>query len=370
MKLMTILGTRPDLIKMSRVLPALDTHFEHLFVHTGQNYDYELHGIFFDQMGIRAPDIFMGCAKGTPADAVSDIILKSDQIYEEHKPDAVLFYGDTNSTLAVYPAKRRKIPIFHMEAGNRSFNALVPEETNRKIIDHLSDINMVNSENARRYLIKEGLQEDRIIKTGSPMFEVLEYYSEDIKNSPVLKNLNLCSKKYFVISMHREANVNDDKQLKDWLVSFNRVAQEFGYPIFFSCHPRTKKILEKSKNYSLVDQIHIMPPLGFFDYCCLQKNAACTISDSGTITEEASLLSFPAVTIRKAHERPEGMDEGAVAMCGNPKDLVDSIKFKINSTKESRVVSDYDVPQVSGKVVNTIFSYTDYINRLVWRKHI
>jgi UDP-N-acetylglucosamine 2-epimerase (non-hydrolysing) len=381
MRLMTILGTRPDLIKMSRVIPVLDQNFEHIFVHTGQNYDYELHGIFFDQMGIREPDEFLGVENHsltTPTAVVANIMVKADLLMEKYEPDAILFYGDTNSTLAVYPAKRRKIPIFHMEAGNRSFNALVPEETNRKIIDHLADVNMTNSEHARQYLLREGLPPHLVIKTGSPMKEVLVHHVKDIEHSDVLSRLDLSGHEYFVINMHREANVDTLEQLSKWVQTFNNVVEFHKMPAIFSCHPRTMQKIEKAKALDWLPKginplIRVMKPLGFADYCALQKNALCTISDSGTITEEASILNFPAVTIRKAHERPEGMDEGTVTMVGNPEDLMAAIQLKINQFHGMggvKIVPDYDVPQISQKVANIILSYTDYVDRIVWRKHL
>jgi UDP-N-acetylglucosamine 2-epimerase (non-hydrolysing) len=378
MKLVTILGTRPDLIKMSRVIPALDENFDHVFVHTGQNYDYELHGIFFKEMGIREPDLYMGInPEGSTAEKVAEIIIKTDEMLKIQKPDAVLFYGDTNSTMAVYPCKRRKIPIFHMEAGNRSFNALVPEETNRKIIDHLADVNMTNSEHARQYLLKEGLPPERTFKIGSPMKEVLAHNQQAIDHSDVLLRFGLHQNNYFVISMHREANVDDLPTLAKWVAAFNATVLNWNMPAIFSCHPRTKARLEKAQGSDWItegisDKLHVMPPSGFADYCALQKNALCTISDSGTITEEASILNFPAVTIRKAHERPEGMDEGTVAMVAEPKELFGAINFKIKQFSGMggvQIVPDYAVSKVSQKVVNIILSYTEYVNKIVWKKY-
>jgi len=368
MKLMTILGTRPDLIKMSRVLPVLDQTFEHTFVHTGQNYDDELYRNFLDELHIRQPDYYLAVAEENVAQTVSNIIARADAALEDVKPDAVLFYGDTNSVMAAYPAKRRKIPIFHMEAGNRSFNPLVPEEINRRIIDHLADVNMVNSEHARRYLLAEGFPPDRIIKTGSPMMEVLFYNEQSIVNSEILEQLGVEPRKYFVVSMHREANVDDIPQLSSWVLAINALVEHTNMPVIFSCHPRTRKRL---KEHSLIlhKDIQIMAPLGFFDYVNLQLEAACTISDSGTITEEASLLEFPAVTIRQAHERPEGMDEGTVAMCSIPEDLEAIVQYKMQEHQRVKIVADYDVPQVSCKVVNTILSYIDFVNRVVWRQY-
>ena len=371
MKLMTVVGTRPELIKLSRVIPVLDANFDHVLVHTGQNYDYELNKIFFDELKIRSADEYLNVEGDTPAQLVANVIEKTDEMLLKHEPDAVLFYGDTNSVLGCYAAKRRQISIFHMEAGNRSFNALVPEETNRKIIDHLADINMVNSEHARRHLLAEGILSDRIIKIGSPMKEVLVHNMLAIESSDVLQRLSLELEKYFVVSMHREANVDDTQQLSNWVSAFNMVAEVFDVPLIFSCHPRTQKRLSASGLF-LDERIRIMLPLGFADYCALQRYALCTISDSGTVTEEASILNFPAVTIRKAHERPEGMDEATVTMVGDPLSLIEAIKFKIHQFHGMggvEIVTDYDVHQVSQKVANTILSYIDFVNRVVWHKY-
>jgi UDP-N-acetylglucosamine 2-epimerase len=366
MKVMTIVGTRPEIIKLACVIPELDKYTEHVLVHTGQNYDYELNEIFFDGMGIRKPDIFMEAAGATAAETVGNVIIKSDALFKEHKPDAVLLYGDTNSCLAVISAKRNKIPVFHMEAGNRCFDQRVPEELNRKVVDHLSDINMTLTEHARRYLVAEGIPAETVIKVGSSMKEVLAKNQQSIAESKVLESLSLEPKKYFVLSTHREENVDSEKNFNDLVESINAICETYKMPVIFSVHPRTQKLLD-TKGIKLHDLVRLMKPLGFADYIALQQNAFCVISDSGTITEESSLLGFPAVTVRQAHERPEGMDEGTLIMTGLEKDTVlDSIKV-VTSAKMS-VVKDYDAEQVSQKVVRIILSYTGYINRTVWKK--
>lgn len=366
MKVMTIVGTRPEIIKLSAVIPELDKYTEHVLVHTGQNYDYELNEIFFEGMGIRRPDVFMSVAGTTAAETVGNVIIKSDELFKLHKPDAVLLYGDTNSCLSVISAKRNKIPVFHMEAGNRCFDQRVPEELNRKVVDHLSDINMTITEHARRYLIAEGIPAETVIKIGSSMKEVLANNKASIDSSHVLGQLGLTKSKYFVLSVHREENVDNDKNFKDLVESINAICVDYEYPVVFSVHPRTQKLMDKN-NTKLHELVKVMKPLGFADYIHLQQNAFCVLSDSGTITEESSLLGFPAVTVRQAHERPEGMDEGTLIMSGLDKDTVlDSIKI-VTSVKMP-IVADYDSDKVAQKVVRIIMSYTGYINRTVWRR--
>jgi UDP-N-acetyl-L-fucosamine synthase len=366
MKVMTIVGTRPEIIKLSAVIPELDKYTEHILVHTGQNYDYELNEIFFDGMNIRKPDIFMNAAGKTSAETIGNVIIKSDNLFKEHKPDAVLLYGDTNSCLSVISAKRNKIPVFHMEAGNRCFDQRVPEELNRKIVDHLSDINMTLTEHARRYLVAEGIPAETVIKTGSSMKEVLEKNEKSISNSQILEKLNLEPRKYFLLSAHREENLDNEKNFNDLTEAINAICKTYKYPIIFSVHPRTQKLID-SKKVKLHDLVVPMKPLGFADYINLQKNAFCVISDSGTITEESSLLGFPAITVRQAHERPEGMDEGTLIMTGLEKTtILDAIKVVVS--EKMPIVKDYDADKVSQKVVRIIMSYTEYINRTVWRK--
>lgn len=372
-KIVTIVGTRPEIIKLSRVIVELDKHANHFLVHTGQNFDYELNEIFFEQLGIRAPDFFLNVAGANPAETIGNVIIKSDAILEEIKPDAVLLYGDTNSCLAVISAKRKKIPIFHMEAGNRCFDQRVPEEINRKVVDHLSDINMPLSEHARRYLIAEGIPPERVIKTGSPMKEVLQFHYENIEKSDVLDRENLKKGEYFIVSTHREENVDSETNFSNLLAALNSIAKKYERKIIVSTHPRTRKKLEGIgfiNNNSLVE---FMKPFGFFDYIKLQKNAYCVISDSGTITEESSILGFPAITIRQAHERPEGMDEGTLIMTGlNVNRVLESIDVVTKHFEENnnsiKIVSDYETENVSRKVLRIILSYTDYVNRTVWNK--
>ncbi|MCK9453176.1 MAG: UDP-N-acetylglucosamine 2-epimerase (non-hydrolyzing) [Bacteroidales bacterium] len=373
MKLMTIVGTRPEVIKLSRVLIEVENHLEHCLVHTGQNFDYELNQIFFEQLGIRKPDYFLEAAGETVAETIANVISKSDVIMDIEKPDALLVYGDTNSCLAVIPAKRRKIPIFHMEAGNRCFDLRVPEEINRKIVDHLSDINMVISEHARRYLISEGIRPETIIKTGSSMKEVLDYHASSIEKSEILTKENLQPGAYIIVSAHREENIDSSANLALLLETLEKLTSEFRYRVIFSTHPRTKKKLEQIKHINSNPLIEFMKPFGFFEYIKLQKNAFCVISDSGTISEEASLLNFPAVTIRQAHERPEGMEEGTVIMTGlNPENIILAIKVTTSQFKKPEkpfnVVSDYNAYNVSAKVLKVILSYKSYINRTIWRK--
>jgi UDP-N-acetylglucosamine 2-epimerase len=366
MKIMTIVGTRPEIIKLACVIPELDKYTEHTLVHTGQNYDYELNEIFFEGMGIRKPDIFMEAAGGTAAETIGNVIIKSDELFKERKPDAVLVYGDTNSCLSVISAKRNKIPVFHMEAGNRCFDQRVPEELNRKVVDHLSDINMTLTEHARRYLIAEGIPAETVIKVGSSMKEVLAKNKQSIGESRVLDELELKPEGYFVLSAHREENVDNEKNFNDLVASINAICETYKLPIIFSVHPRTQKLID-SKGIELHGLVRSMKPLGFADYIALQKNAYCVISDSGTITEESSLLGFPAITVRQAHERPEGMDEGALIMSGLEKNnILDSIK--VVTTQRMSVVEDYDVDNVAQKVVRIILSYTGYINRTVWKR--
>ncbi|MCX5848962.1 MAG: UDP-N-acetylglucosamine 2-epimerase (non-hydrolyzing) [Deltaproteobacteria bacterium] len=372
-KVMTIVGTRPEIIKLSRVISELDLRTQHILVHTGQNYDYELNEIFFKEMEVRKPNYFLNAVDKTLAGTIGNIIAKADKIMEKEQPEAILLYGDTNSCLSVIAAKRRKIPVFHMEAGNRCFDQRVPEEINRKIVDHLSDINMTPTEHARRYLISEGIRPEMIIKTGSPMKEILNYYMPSILNSLVLKALKLEKNKYFVLSAHREENVDCEQNFNYLLDALNNVTRKFKKRIIVSTHPRTRKKLESLNRRHFDPKISFLKPLGFFDYVKLQMNAACVISDSGTITEESSILNFPAVTIRQAHERPEGMDEGTLIMCGlKSADIIEAIKTvlaqysKIN--REFKIVPDYDVDNVSKKVVRIIMSYTNYINRTVWHK--
>jgi len=369
MKVMTIVGTRPEIIKLSTVIPELDKYTEHILVHTGQNYDYELNEIFFDGMDIRKPDIFMNAAGETPAETIGNVIRISDELFKEHKPDALLIYGDTNSCLAVISAKRNKIPVFHMEAGNRSFDQRVPEEINRKIVDHLSDINMTITEHARRYLIGEGIAPETVIKVGSSMKEVLERNKERIENSKILEKLGVKPKEYFVLSAHREENLDDSKNLNALVDSINAVAEKYKFPIIFSTHPRTQKKIDAG-DIKFNPLVRIMKPLAFADYIKLQENAFCVISDSGTITEESSLLGFPAITVRQAHERPEGMDEGTVIMSGLDRECVlDSIKVVTDQNIRMRVVQDYDNDILAAKVVRIILSYTGYINRTVWKRY-
>lgn len=373
MKVMTIVGTRPEIIKLSCVIPELDKYTDHILVHTGQNYDYELNEIFFSGMGIRRPDVFMEAAGNTAIETIGNVIIRADELMREYKPDAVLLYGDTNSCLAVIAAKRNKIPVFHMEAGNRCFDQRVPEELNRKIVDHLSDINMVLTEHARRYLIAEGIPAETIIKTGSSMKQVLEIQAHRIQASDILERLALQEKEYFVLSIHREENVDSEKNFHALLHTLNIVAEQYGKRMIVSTHPRTRKKLEM-ENMFFSPLIEFMKPLGFADYSKLQQYAFCVISDSGTITEESSLLGFPAVTVRQAHERPEGMDEGTLIMSDLvAKDVCDAIdcvtKQKAGREFFTRPVPDYDVDNVAEKVVRIIMSYTSYINRTVWRRY-
>jgi UDP-N-acetylglucosamine 2-epimerase (non-hydrolysing) len=369
-KVMTIVGTRPEIIKLSRIIPELDKYTDHLLVHSGQNYDYELNQVFFDDLEIRKPDYFLNAAvAGNPMQTIANVLVKSDELFEKEQPDALLLYGDTNTCLSVIAAKRRKIPVFHMEAGNRCFDQRVPEELNRKVVDHLSDINLPLTEHARGYLLREGLAPEKTIKSGSCMKEVLNYFSDKIEGSDVLSRLNLDSGEYFIVSAHREENVDDEENLNNFFNTLVNLRKEYGRRVIISTHPRTRNRLEKS-GFDLEESgLEFMKPLGFLDYIKLQKNARCVISDSGTITEESSLLSFPAITIRNAHERPEGMDEGTLIMSGLKWERVHQAVETVtgqHSESEMRVVPDYDVENVSKKMVRIIISYVDYIKRTVW----
>ena len=373
LKLMTIVGTRPEIIKLSRVMYEAEKHLNHVIVHTGQNYDYELNEIFFKELGIRKPDYFLNSVGKTLAETIGNIIAKADEVMEKEQPDAILLYGDTNSCLSVMPAKRRKIPVFHMEAGNRSFDQRVPEELNRKVVDHLSDINMTLTEHARRYLLAEGIRPETVIKTGSPMKEVLAYYMPKILKSDVLKRLKLKDNAYFVVSTHREENIDSPENFRNLLESLNALAKKYNMPVIVSTHPRTRKKLEELGMKGLDKRISFLKPLGFYDYVKLQLNAFCVVSDSGTITEESTILNVPAVTIRQAHERPEGMDEGTLIMCGlKAERVLESVAIVVSqhsaAERQFRMVGDYDTDNVSKKVLRIVLSYTDYINRTVWRK--
>ena len=375
LKVMTIVGTRPEIIKLSQVMKELDQHVDHIIVHTGQNYDYELNELFFDQLDIRKPDIFLEAVKGTPSETIGDIIAKVDKVYDEIQPDALLIYGDTNSCLSVIPAKKRKIPIFHMEAGNRCFDQRVPEEVNRKIVDHLSDINLPLSEQARDYLIAEGIKPETIIKTGSPMAEVLNANMEKIKSSDILEREELILKGYIVMSIHREENVDSPKNFSDFLESIDELTKKYKLPIIISTHPRTRKKLEDINYQNENPLIRFSKPYGFHEYNNLQMNAFCVISDSGTIAEEGSILNLPAVTIRQAHERPEGMDETTVIMSGlNKARVIDAVEVATaHNSQDIRVikpVKDYEVDNVSKKILRIILSYVDYVNRTVWYKGV
>lgn len=374
-KVMTMVGTRPEIIKLSRIIAELDKHTEHILVHTGQNYDYELNEIFFEQLDIRKPDYFLNAAGANAVETIGNVIIKSDEILEKIKPDAFLLYGDTNSCLSVISAKRRKIPVFHMEAGNRCFDQRVPEEINRKIVDHLSDINMPLSEHARRYLIAEGLAPETVIKTGSPMKEVLLYHQKKIEQSRILEKEHLTKGSYFIVSVHREENVDSEINFIDLLNSLNAITNKYNKKIIVSTHPRTCKKLESNGYINENSLIEFMKPFGFLDYIKLQMNAFCVISDSGTITEESSILHFPAITIRQTHERPEGMDEGTLIMTGlNTNRILESIDVVTAHHNENqnniRTIPDYETKNVSKKVLRIILSYTDYINRTVWHKAI
>lgn len=372
LKVMTVVGTRPEIIRLARVMAALDNSdaIEHIIVHTGQNYDYELNQIFFDDLGIRKPDFFLNAAGATATETVGQILIKIDPLLESEKPDAFLVLGDTNSCLCAIPAKKRHIPIFHMEAGNRCFDQRVPEETNRKIVDHVSDINLTYSDIAREYLLREGLPADRIIKTGSPMYEVLNHYLPTIQSSDVLERLGLEKGKFFVVSSHREENINSEKNFKGLMDSLNLIAEKYNYPIIVSTHPRTRNMIDK-KNIQMHENVQFLKPLGFNDYNALQMHSFAVLSDSGTISEESSTLNFRALNIRDAHERPEAMEEASVMMVGlNPERIMQGLVQlqyqKVGSERNFRPVADYSMPNVSDKMVRIILSYTDYIKRTVW----
>ncbi len=371
MKIVTVVGTRPEIIRLSRVMAKLDEYCEHIIVHTGQNYDYELNEIFFSDLEIRKPDHFLCAAGSTGAETIGNVIVTVDKILDVVKPDALLVLGDTNSCMAVIPAKRRRIPVFHMEAGNRCFDQRVPEEINRRIVDHTADINLTYSSIARDYLLREGLPPEMIIKTGSPMFEVLNYYKEGIVDSDVLKRLSLKKEKFFVVSAHREENIDSEINFNKLVDVLNSVAEQYKYPIIVSTHPRTQKRIDAGE-VIFHPLIQLLKPLGFKDYNNLQMNAKAVLSDSGTINEESSILNFPALNIREAHERPEGMEEAAVMMVGLEVDRVMQALYILESQirgeeRMLRLVGDYSMPNVAEKVVRVIHSYTDYINRVVWR---
>ncbi|MCA1324315.1 non-hydrolyzing UDP-N-acetylglucosamine 2-epimerase [Herbaspirillum sp. alder98] len=372
LKVMTIVGTRPEVIRLSRVIEKLDKHCEHVLVHTGQNYDYSLNQVFFDDLGIRKPDVFMEAAGGTPAETIGKVIVATDKLIDQFGPEAILILGDTNSALGAIAAKRRKVPIFHMEAGNRSFDFRVPEEINRRIVDHTADINLPYSTIARDYLLREGLPPDRVIKTGSPMREVLEHYKAGIDGSDVLTRLGLEHSRFFVVSSHREENVDSPKNLAKLTQVLNRVAEEYGEPVIVSTHPRTQKRIDEA-GLSFHANVRLLKPLGFNDYVKLQTCARAVLSDSGTITEESSILNFPAVNIREAHERPEGFEEAAVMMTGLEVDRVLQALTILQDqprgeSRALKMVDDYAVDNVSDKVLRIILSYTDYVNRVVWRR--
>lgn len=375
MKVITIVGTRPEIIRLSRVVDKLDRYCDHVLVHTGQNFDYELNQVFFDDLGMRKPDHFLNSADGSisAAQTIGNVISAVDAVLAAEAPEAVLILGDTNSSLAAIPAKRRKVPVFHMEAGNRSFDLRVPEEINRRIVDHTADINLTYSTIARDYLLREGLPPDQVIKTGSPMFEVLHYYMPQIKSSDALVRLELNAFEYFVVSAHREENIESEKNFAKLVQVLNAVAEDHGMPVVVSTHPRTRKRIEK-ENASFHPKVQLLKPLGFHDYVNLQMNAKAVLSDSGTITEESSILNFPALNLREAHERPEGVEEAAVMMVGLEVDRVRQALAILDTQPRGedrllRLVDDYSMPNVSDKVVRIIHSYTDYVNRVVWKKY-
>ena len=370
---MTVVGTRPEIIRLSRVMTACDKYFDHVLVHTGQNYDYELNEIFFTDLGIRKPDHFLNAAGATGAETIGNVIIAVDKVLEEVQPEALLVLGDTNSCMAVIPAKRRKIPTFHMEAGNRCFDMRVPEEINRRIVDHTADINLTYSTIARDYLLAEGLPADQVIKTGSPMFEVLHHYKAKIEASDVLERLGLKKHQYFIVSAHREENINSDQNFLDLVEMLNAIAEKYQYPVIVSTHPRTRKRIEEL-NIEFHPLIQLLKPLGFSDYNKLQLAAKATLSDSGTINEESSILNFPALNLRQAHERPEGMEEAAVMMVGlTAERILQGLEILNHQPRGEerllRLVADYSMPNVSEKVARIILSYTDYINRVVWKKY-
>ncbi len=375
LKVVTVVGTRPEIIRLSRIFAALDKHCEHILIHTGQNYDYELNQIFFDDLGVREPDYFLESADGSvsAANTIGNLITSVDKVLADVRPDAILVLGDTNSCLSVIPAKRRKIPIFHMEAGNRCFDMRVPEETNRRIVDHISDINLTYSANARDYLLREGLPPDRVIKVGSPMYEVLQYYLPQIESSNVLERLQVSGHNYFVVSAHREENIDSDKNFLKIADVLNALAEDFHLPVIVSTHPRTQKRVDAA-NIKFHSLVKLLKPLGFYDYVKLQMSARAVLSDSGTISEESSVLNFPALNLREAHERPEGMEEAAVMMVGLDIDRIRQGLSILNSqlTGTDRnifLVEDYGVPNVSEKIVRIIHSYSDYVRRVVWKEY-
>jgi len=372
LKVMTVVGTRPEIIRLSRVLAKLDESeaIEHILVHTGQNYDYELNQIFFDDLGLRKPDFFLNAAGSTPAETIGQIMIKIDPLLESVNPDAFLVLGDTNSCLCAIPAKKRHIPIFHMEAGNRCFDQRVPEETNRKIVDHISDINLTYSDIAREYLLREGLSADRIIKTGSPMFEVLTHYLPLIKSSEILKTLDLQQGKFFVVSAHREENINNPVNFKALMMILNLIVEKYNMPVIVSTHPRTKNMIDKMK-IAMHSEVRFLKPMGFSDYNALQLSSYAVLSDSGTISEESSILNFPALNIREAHERPEAMEEASVMMVGMNSERIMQALMQVSvhhkeNERTFRQVADYSMPNVSDKMVRIIISYVDYIKRVVW----
>ena len=373
LKLITVVGTRPEIIRLSRVMAKLDQACEHIIVHTGQNYDYELNEIFFKDLGVRSPDVFLNASGINAAETIGNVIIAVDKVLAEVKPDAVLILGDTNSCLAAIPAKRRKVPIFHMEAGNRCFDMRVPEEINRRIVDHTADVNMTYSSIAREYLLREGLPADLVIKTGSPMFEVLNHYQPQIDASDILQRMNLQAGKYFVVSIHREENVESEENFLNLVAILNSMAKKYAYPIIVSTHPRTRNRIE-SLGVTFDPLVNLSKPLGFHDYVKLQKSAKAVLSDSGTINEESSILNFPALNMREASERPEGMEEAAVMMVGfNFERVMQGLAILEQQTQSDervfRQVADYSMPNVADKVVRIIHSYTDYVNRVVWKKY-
>jgi UDP-N-acetyl-L-fucosamine synthase len=375
LKVATVVGTRPEIIRLSRVLAALDAHTDHVLIHTGQNHDYELNQVFFDDLGVRKPDHFLDCASGSTSAAhtIGNLIVAVDGVLDVVKPDAMLVLGDTNSCLSVIPAKRRKIPIFHMEAGNRCFDQRVPEETNRRIVDHVADINLTYSSIARDYLLREGLPPDQVIKTGSPMFEVLTHYRPQIDASDVLDRLDVKPDQYFIVSAHREENIEPPQAFAQLTAILNMLAEEHDIPVIVSTHPRTRNRID-AENVKFHAHVRLMKPLGFHDYVKLQMHARAALSDSGTITEESSILNFPALNLREAHERPEGMEEASVMMAGLNVDRVRQqlavlAGQKRGAERDLRPVADYSMPNVSAKVVRIIHSYTDYVNRVVWKKY-
>lgn len=373
LKVVTVVGTRPEIIRLACVMKKLDEHCEHILVHTGQNYDYELNQIFFDDLGIRKPDYFLGAAGATGAETIGNVIIAVDKVLAEVQPEALLVLGDTNSCMAVFPAKRRKIPTFHMEAGNRCFDQRVPEEINRRLVDHMADINLTYSSIARDYLLAEGLPADMVIKTGSPMFEVLNAYRQSIEQSDVLDRLGLVEQQFFVVSAHREENVDSDKNFLNLVESLNTIAETYQLPVIVSTHPRTQKRVD-AMGIVFNPLVRLLKPLGFTDYNKLQLSAKAVLSDSGTINEESSIMNFPALNLREAHERPEGMEEAAVIMTGLQKERIMQSLAIIASqprgeTRLLRQVADYSMPNVSDKMVRIIHSYTDYVNRVVWKKY-